>query len=514
MAYATGMTLASRSIFPLCSRAFLCPIRVASFLCFTDKSSSSFFRRVQVHHLFSASTTCLFSSVKSSIQSTSSLETENQAVCRPNVVDILEERGLLESVTSDNLRSACSDPNVAPLKVYCGFDPTAESLHLGNLLGIIVLSWFQRCGHQAVGLIGGATGRVGDPSGKSLERPELDADTLEKNISGIKNIIIKILGQNTGDPSSSSSYLILNNYDWWKDVKMLDFLKDVGKFARVSTMMAKESVKKRLESEQGMSYTEFTYQLLQGYDFVHLFKNEGINVQIGGSDQWGNITAGTELIRKILQTEEAAYGLTFPLLLKNDGTKFGKSEDGAIWLAPSKLSPYKFYQYFFSVPDVDVIRFLKTLTFLSLDEIKILEDQMSKSGYVPNTAQIKLAEEVTRFVHGEEGLKEAIKATEALRPGTETKLDWNLIERIAEDIPSCSLPIHRVSGFSIVDVSVSAGLFESKSSARRMLKQGGIYMNNERVDDENKRVEEEDIVEGKGLVLSAGKKNKVVVRIS
>ncbi|CAN8269756.1 unnamed protein product [Cochlearia groenlandica] len=510
MAYAIGMTLASRSISPLFSIPFLSTLRLSSFV---EKSSSTFFPMIQVHHkILASNTSCLFSSVVNcSIQSTSSLETENQAVSRPNVVDILVERGLLESVTSENLRSVCSDPNASPLKVYCGFDPTAESLHLGNLLGIIVLSWFQRCGHQAVGLIGGATGRVGDPSGKSLERPELDAVTLEKNISGIKNIIIKILG---GSMSSGSSYMILNNYDWWKDVKMLDFLKDVGRFARVSTMMAKESVKKRLESEQGMSYTEFTYQLLQGYDFLHLFKNKGINVQIGGSDQWGNITAGTELIRKILQTEEAAYGLTFPLLLKNDGTKFGKSEDGAIWLSPTMLSPYKFYQYFFSVPDIDVIRFLKTLTFLSLDEVKILEDQMKEPGYVPNTAQMKLAEEVTRFVHGEEGLKEAIKATEALRPGAETKLDWNLIERISEDIPSCSLPIDKVSGVSIVDVSVSSGLFESKSAARRMLKQGGVYMNNERVDDENKKVEEEDIVEGKGLVLSSGKKNKVVVRVS
>ncbi|CAH8388291.1 unnamed protein product [Eruca vesicaria subsp. sativa] len=505
MAYATGMTLASKTIFPLCSRTFLTPLRVASLFGFPEKTSSStFFTRVQ-----DTSTTRLFSSVKCS---TSSLETgENQPASRPNVVDILQERGLLESITSENLRSTCSDPNVAPLKVYCGFDPTAESLHLGNLLGIIVLSWFQRCGHQAVGLIGGATGRVGDPSGKSLERPELDAATLEKNIAGIKKIIVKILGGN----NAARSYVIFNNYDWWKDMTMLDFLKKVGRFARVGPMLAKESVKTRLESEQGMSYTELSYQLLQGYDFVHLFDKEGVNVQIGGSDQWGNITAGTDLIRKILQkTEEAAYGLTFPLLLKSDGTKFGKSEDGAIWLSPSMLSPYKFYQYFFSVPDVDVIRFLKRLTFLSLDEIKVLEDEMKKPGYVPNTAQMKLAEEVTRFVHGEEGLKEAMKATEALRPGAETKLDWNLIERIAEDIPTCSLPVDRVSGVSIVDVSISAGLFESKSAARRMLKQGGVYMNNERVDDENKRVEEDDIVEGKGLVLSSGKKNKVVIRIS
>ncbi|CAG7881965.1 unnamed protein product [Brassica rapa] len=257
MAYATGVTLASRTIFPFCSRTLLPRLRVVSML--ESSSPSTFFKRVQVHQLFSTSTAPLFSSVKCS---TSSLET---AASRPNVVDILEERGLLESITSENLRSACSDPNVAPLKVYCGFDPTAESLHLGNLLGIIVLSWFQRCGHQAVGLIGGATGRVGDPSGKSLERPELDALTLEKNITGIKNILVKILGGN------ASSYVIFNNYDWWKDMTMLDFLKNVGRFARVGPMMAKESVKKRLESEQGMSYTEFSYQLLQGYDFVHLF---------------------------------------------------------------------------------------------------------------------------------------------------------------------------------------------------------------------------------------------------
>lgn len=436
---------------------------------------------------------------------------------RPNVVEILEERGLLDSVTNENIRSACSDPNLGHLKVYCGFDPTAESLHLGNLLGIIVLSWFQRCGHKAVALIGGATGRIGDPSGKSQERPELDASTLEKNIVGIKSIITKILSQNMSlDPnvgSSDDSFAILNNYDWWKEVRLLDFLKDVGRFARVGTMMAKESVKKRLESDQGMSYTEFTYQLLQGYDFLHLFQNEGVNVQIGGSDQWGNITAGTELIRKILQAE-GAYGLTFPLLLKSDGTKFGKSEDGAIWLSPSMLSPYKFYQYFFSVPDVDVVRFLKILTFLDMEEINELESKMKSPGYAPNTAQQRLAEEVTRFVHGEDGLNEALKATEALRPGSETKLDWRTIEGIAEDIPSCSLSYDQVLNISVVDLSVSAGLFTSKSSARRLLKQGGIYLNNSRVDSESKKIDAEDIVDGKVLLLSAGKKNKVIVRTS
>ncbi|XP_042478472.1 tyrosine--tRNA ligase, chloroplastic/mitochondrial-like [Macadamia integrifolia] len=446
------------------------------------------------------------------------------SVCGRNVVDILEERGLLESITSENLRSACSKPKVSPLKIYCGFDPTAESLHLGNLLGIIVLSWFQRCGHKAVTLIGGATGRIGDPSGKSLERPELDIETLENNTVGIMNTITGILGRKTSistignekiqttDMGLCDSFVILNNFDWWKDISLLDFLRNVGRFARVGTMMGKESVKKRLESEEGMSYTEFTYQLLQGYDFLYLFKNEGVNVQIGGSDQWGNITAGTELIRKILQVE-GAYGLTFPLLLKSDGTKFGKSEDGAIWLSPSMLSPYKFYQYFFSVPDVDVVRFLKILTFLSMEEIRELEEQMKKSGYVPNSAQRRLAEEVTRFVHGEEGLLEALKATEALRPGAETKMDWKTIEEIVGDVPSCSLAYDQVLNASLVDLSVSTGLFESKSAARRLLKQGGLYLNNNRVDDEGKKIEAVDIVDGKVLLLSAGKKNKMIIRI-
>ncbi|XP_057719791.1 tyrosine--tRNA ligase, chloroplastic/mitochondrial-like [Arachis stenosperma] len=450
------------------------------------------------------------------------LQPQPQTLLRRNVVEVLEERGLLDSTTNDStLRSSAAPSpssfsgaaNCPPLKVYCGFDPTAESLHLGNLLGIIVLSWFHRCGHQPLALIGGATARVGDPSGKSLERPELDVATLERNTAGISQTIKQILGRSLNSNLEGSKVVILNNYDWWKEFSLLEFLKNVGKYARVGSMIAKESVRKRLESEQGMSYTELTYQLLQGYDFLHLFQNEGVNVQIGGSDQWGNITAGTELIRKILQVE-GAYGLTFPLLLKSDGTKFGKSEDGAIWLSPAMLSPYKFYQYFFTVPDADVIRFLKILTFLDIEEIVALEGEMKKLDYVPNTAQRRLAEEVTRFVHGEEGLTEALKATEALRPGSETKLDWKTIEGIAEGVPSCSLAYDSVLNLSLVDLSVSSGLFESKSAARRLLKQGGLYLNNNRVNSENKRIEEADIVDGKVLLLSAGKKNKVLVRIA
>ncbi|KAL3655445.1 hypothetical protein CASFOL_001231 [Castilleja foliolosa] len=431
---------------------------------------------------------------------------------RRNVIEILEERGLLDSLTSDALRRR--HPDLPPLRVYCGFDPTAESLHLGNLLGIIVLSWFLRCGHNVVALVGGATGRVGDPSGKSLERPELDPLSLDRNVSAISSTIRTILSS-----SSSPSITILNNYDWWKDVKLLDFLRDVGRFARVGSMISKESVRKRLESDQGMSYTEFTYQLLQGYDFLHLYRDEGVNVQIGGSDQWGNITAGTDLIRRILHTATASeeeeiqpYGLTFPLLLKSDGTKFGKSEDGAIWLSPTHLSPYKFYQYFFSISDSDVIRFLKILTFLPIDDILKIEAQMRESP--PNTAQRRLAEEVTRFVHGEEGLKEAIEATEALRPGAETKLDWKIIEGISEDVPSFSLTWDRVLSMSILELVVCSGLMESKSGVRRMIKQGGLYLNNVRVDSEGKKIGVGDIVDGRVMLLSAGKKNKMVIRIS
>ncbi|XP_043703094.1 tyrosine--tRNA ligase, chloroplastic/mitochondrial isoform X2 [Telopea speciosissima] len=507
--------MASVAITAAASRAFFCRNRKPLF--FLSISPNFTFVRCSNNHIFSSLKTprndsSLSLSIRCIQPAQETLETTRNedvsSVCGRNVVDILEERGLLESITSENLRSACSKPKVSPLKVYCGFDPTAESLHLGNLLGIIVLSWFQRCGHKTVALI----------------RPELDIETLENNTVGIMNTVTRILGRKTSistmgseknltsDMGLCDSFVIMNNFDWWKDISLLDFLRNVGRFARVGAMMAKESVKKRLESEQGMSYTEFTYQLLQGYDFLYLFKNEGVNVQIGGSDQWGNITAGTELIRKILRLE-GAYGLTFPLLLKSDGTKFGKSEDGAIWLSPLTLSPYKFYQYFFSVPDVDVVRFLKILTFLSMEEIRELEEQMKTSGYVPNSVQRRLAEEVTRFVHGEEGLVEALKATEALRPGAETKLDWKTIEGIAGDVPSCSLAYDQVLNASLVDLSVSTSLLESKSAARRLLKQGGLYLNNNRVDDEGKKIEAVDIVDGKVLLLSAGKKNKMIIRI-
>eukprot|EP00878_Enallax_costatus_P028959 GHUV01031328.1.p1 GENE.GHUV01031328.1~~GHUV01031328.1.p1 ORF type:complete len:301 (+),score=81.88 GHUV01031328.1:1055-1957(+) len=277
-------------------------------------------------------------------------------------------------------------------------------------------------------------------------------------------------------------------------------------------------VRTRMESESGISFTEFTYQLLQGYDFVHLAKEHGVRVQVGGSDQWGNITAGTDLIRKLLGSEDQeppqCFGLTFPLLVDSEGRKFGKSTGGAIWLSADKLSPYKFYQYLFQVTDADVIKFLRMLTFIPLEEISAIEADMEKPGYVPNTAQKKLAEAVTRFVHGEEGLTQALKATEALRPGAATALDAATLEAIAGDAPSCSLSSSQLVGAPLTEVMVAAGMLKSKAEVRRMIKNGGVYLNNAKVTDGLAEVQQDDLIDGKLLLLAAGKKNKMLIRVA
>ncbi|KAL4438252.1 hypothetical protein ABPG77_010613 [Micractinium sp. CCAP 211/92] len=452
-----------------------------------------------------------------------------------DVVEVLRSRGLLQDVTSPELGAASTQEQ---LLAYCGFDPTAESLHLGNLLGIIVLAWFQRCGHVPVALLGGATGRVGDPSGKSAERPVLSEEVIERNVRGIERTLRTLLqpppGSNLPEP------LVLNNLDWFGGMGLLTFLREIGKYARVGTMLAKESVRKRMESETGISYTEFTYQLLQGYDFVHMRRQYGVRVQVGGSDQWGNILAGTDLMRRMMggpeEAEEGAppasaadgssdgaaaaadggepaYGLTFPLLLKADGSKFGKSESGALWLNADMLSPYQFYQFLFKTADADVIKFLRMLTFLPLEEIDVLETAMQSPGYVANTAQRKLAEEVTRFVHGEEGLQQAIKATEALAPGAATKLDADSLEAIAGDAPSATLPRDQLVGAGLADVMVAVGMQPSKAAVRRMIKGGGVRVNNEKVDDELAVLQESDLIDGRLVLIAAGKKNKMLVRV-
>eukprot|EP00242_Pyramimonas_sp_CCMP2087_P001523 CAMPEP_0198226724 /NCGR_PEP_ID=MMETSP1445-20131203/106349_1 /TAXON_ID=36898 /ORGANISM="Pyramimonas sp., Strain CCMP2087" /LENGTH=383 /DNA_ID=CAMNT_0043906595 /DNA_START=140 /DNA_END=1287 /DNA_ORIENTATION=- len=295
------------------------------------------------------------SQLASSAMDTTAVPSAATTIEGRSIVDVLKERGLVDAITNEEeLRKATG---AGPIKVYCGFDPTADSLHLGNLLGILVLVWFQKCGHTPVALLGGATARVGDPSGKSAERPVMDDATIEANSKGIEAILRALLTQRDAPVPG----MLLNNLEWFAGMGFLEFLRDVGKFARMGTMLNKDSVKTRLDGD-GMSFTEFSYQLLQGYDFVHLSRTYGVTAQIGGSDQWGNITAGTDLNRRILGTEaESAFGITFPLLLKNDGTKFGKSESGAVWLAAERLSPFKFYQHLFAVPDVDVIKFMKML---------------------------------------------------------------------------------------------------------------------------------------------------------
>lgn len=409
------------------------------------------------------------------------------------------------------MRKLCA----SPIGVYTGFDPTADSLHLGNLLAILALAWFQRCGHRIYALVGGATGKVGDPSGKSAERPVLNDRTISENLAGIESNLRQVLQRSADDVRRAGwpvvDPLVVNNHDWVGPMSFLDFLRDVGKYARVNTMMAKDSVKTRLQSDEGMSFTEFTYQLLQAYDFMHLSDTEDVSFQLGGSDQWGNITAGTELTRKL--RSRTVHGITFPLLTTNDGKKFGKSEKGAIWLSPDKLSPYEFYQYLVRTPDEDVIKFLKRLTFLPLEEIAQIERDMSSKGYVPNTAQKKLAEEVTRVVHGDEGVASALAATAAAAPGSKAVLSVEALEAISADMPSATMPKAQVVESFLVDIMVTCGLQKSKGEARRLIRNGGAYMNNRRVTDEKSQVNESDLVGGRLVLLGAGKKNKMLVRV-
>jgi len=419
------------------------------------------------------------------------------------VIDVLRERGFIEALTSEDLVELTKQP----LKVYCGFDPTADSLHLGNLVAIMGLAWFQRFGHTPVAIVGGATGMIGDPSGKSVERQLLDENTIECNLAGIRKNLEAVLSKN----QDSSKLMILNNLDWFKNFSFIQFLRDVGKLFRMGPMLTKDSVRTRLQSDEGMSFTEFSYQLLQGYDFLHLFEKQNVTVQLGGSDQWGNITAGTELIRKV--HGKSAYGITFPLLIKSDGQKFGKSEKGAIWLSAEKLSVYEFYQHLIRVEDADVITLLRMLTFIDMEEIRHYEQQMKMENYVPRTAQKRLAEEITRLVHGEEGLKIAQRVTEGLAPGSKTELNAALLESLSPDMPSVELKRDEILAKKIVDVLVEIGLQPSRGEAKKLIRNGGVSINNMKVNDEQQLIEEKDLIEQRLLLLTAGKKNKMLVRI-
>lgn len=420
-----------------------------------------------------------------------------------NVIEHLEKRGFIDQKSSEELNKLADKP----MKVYVGFDPTADSLHLGNFVGIMALLWFQKFGHTPYILLGGATGRIGDPSGKSVERPLLQEEEIQKNLACLDTFFKQFF-----EPFKGSKPIIVNNDTWFSKFSFIEFLRDVGKHFRMGPMLSKESVKQRLSQKEGMSFTEFSYQMIQGYDFYHLHETDQVSLQMGGSDQWGNITAGIEYTRK--RSSKTVYGLTHPLLTRSDGKKFGKSEGGAIWLDERKLSPYQFYQYLFSIPDADVCKLMRLLTFMELEEIEKIEKLMGTNGYIANSAQKRLAEEVTRIVHGEEGLQKALKVTEGAGPGKDTVLTKEVLEEIAKDMPHQSLDKKQVINSTITDVAVLIKLVNSKTEMRKLIQNGGAYLNNIRIEDPSYTLEEKDLVDNSYLLFSAGKKKKILVSVS
>lgn len=426
-----------------------------------------------------------------------------------NLYADLEYRGLIKQSTSTELGAHLAKNKMT---LYCGFDPTADSLHVGSLLPLLTLRRFQDAGHRVIALVGGATGMIGDPSGKSAERKFLSSDDLAKNVAGIRGVIGRFLKLDGENPA-----LVVNNADWFQGMSYLQFLRDVGKHFTVNHMMAKESVRARLEDrEHGISYTEFSYMLLQAYDYVVLHDKEGCNLQIGGSDQWGNITAGIELIRRIRahredkdaeEMKDSSFGLTHPLVMKSDGSKFGKSEGGTIWLSVDRTSPYELYQYFIGTADADVGMFLKYFSFLPASEINRLLEAM-KTAPEKREAQTTLARELVKLIHGEAALEKATGATTALF-GSEIKtLDKEALLEAFAGAPATVKPKSAITGgLSIVDLLVESTLCGSKGAARKDIQGGGIYLNNDRVSDPAALVNPGDLLAGFALVLRKGKKS-------
>lgn len=414
----------------------------------------------------------------------------------------LKSRGLVDASTHENMQELLDKP----VHAYLGIDPTADSLHLGHLAGLSVAKWFLDFGHKVTIVIGGATARVGDPSGKSLERPLLELNQVADNAEALKKQVKNILG-------SGDNVLFVDNYDWFKNIDILSFLRDTGKHFRLGVMLSKDSVKNRLYSEEGISFTEFTYQILQAYDFFHLFESSGVNLQLGGSDQWGNITAGTDLIRKVLKKE--AMGLTFPLLTRSDGKKFGKSESGAIWLCQEKCPAYELYQYLYRSQDSDVINLLKKLSHVSLEDIENLEKGiLGTTSYETNSAQKKLAASIVEWIHGEQGLKQALALTQGLQPGKDVELDPSELAKLheLEKGPLCNK--QDILDKKFVDLFAELNLCSSKSEARRLFENGGAYINNQKNSDSNKKVEASDFLGNHYLVLAAGKKKKIILKVN
>ena len=423
-----------------------------------------------------------------------------------NLLDELRWRGLYADCTDlDALTQRIAQ---GPVTLYCGFDPTADSLHVGNLVPLLALRRFQLFGHHPIALAGGATGMVGDPSGKSSERNLQTPEQVAHNIACIKQQLSKFLDF---DAPANPARLV-DNASWTAPVTFLEFLRDVGKYFSVNQMVAKDSVRSRLESEGGISYTEFSYMLLQAYDFYHLRQSANCEIQVGATDQWGNITAGTDLIRKKLGVP--AWGLTFPLLTKSDGTKYGKSASGAVWLDPQRTTPYRFYQFFVQAEDADVVKLLKVLTFLAQDQIAALESEM-KTNPGARAAQKALAREVTTLVHGQTACDDALRASEIMFGGGLGGISESVFKDVVGEIPTKDLEKSKLDapGLALTDALVHAGLAPSKGQARKDIEGGGIYVNNVRAAEVARSLSASDLLFGKYVLLRKGKRTYAVLSV-
>ncbi|MCA1032366.1 tyrosine--tRNA ligase [Bacillus timonensis] len=417
-----------------------------------------------------------------------------------DLIKDLEFRGLINQLTDEEgLRGALSSEKV---KLYCGFDPTGDSLHIGHLVSILMLRRFQEAGHQPIALVGGATGLIGDPSGKKSERTLNSKEVVQEFSEKIKNQLSRFLDFN----ASENPAQIANNYDWIGNLDLITFLRDIGKSFGLNYMLAKDSVQSRLDS--GISFTEFSYMILQSYDFLKLYEQENCKLQIGGSDQWGNITAGLELIRKSKE-DAKAFGLTFPLVTKSDGTKFGKTEGGAIWLDKEKTSPYEFYQFWINTDDRDVIKYMKYFTFLSKEMIEKLEEEI-KVAPENRSAQKALAEEVTKLVHGEEALQQAVKISDALFNGEVGNLSAEEIKQGFKDVPSFDFEGEEEIG--LIDLLVTSKISPSKRQAREDISNGAIYVNGERTQELDRVITKDDRIEGQFTIVRRGKKKYFVIK--
>jgi len=423
----------------------------------------------------------------------------------PNAFDELKWRGLVYDCI-DGVSDLLAREKIT---MYNGFDATADSLHVGHLVPLIALARLQRFGHHPIALAGGGTSMIGDPSGKATERQLLSREVIEYNVDEIKKQLAHFLDFEV----KSNPARVMNNANWLMSLPLIDFLRDVGKHFTVNYMVAKDSVRNRLDREDGLSFTEFSYMLLQSYDFLYLHDHENCKLQTGGSDQWGNITAGGELVRRMRGSQ--VYGMVYPLITKSDGTKFGKSETGTVWLAAQRTSPYRFYQFWLNADDRDVVSYLKFFTFLPQPEIEGLAQAVAEKPE-QREAQRVLAREMTGLVHGPSALQRAEQASQALFGGDITGLPGEDIQDIFAEVPSSELPKQQVegSGLNIVDLLVNTGFLKSKGEARRAIQEGGIYLNNQRVSDAGQNAGLIDLLDGRFLLLRRGRKNYHLVKVT